>query len=83
MILSPMERHVMERSPTEVLELLEDGEWHCVDELSLKMGVNKERVFIVLRFLENFGFIIVDSENGRVRLREDIREFLLEIQQSQ
>jgi DNA-binding IclR family transcriptional regulator len=70
----------MERSPSEVLELLEDGKWHSFEDLSLKMGISKEQVSIILEFLEKFGFIVVDNENEQVKLREDIRDFLLEIQ---
>ena len=65
-----------------ILELLEDGEWHKVDDLVLKTSIRREKLIVILRFLEKFEFLVVDNENNCVRLKEDIRNFLVEIQRN-
>jgi len=72
----------MDSALSDILELLEDGKWHRVGDLSLRTGINCKKLFAILSFLEKFGFLIVDNKNSCVKLREDIRDFLLEIQRS-
>lgn len=64
-----------------ILELLEDGEWHGVEEILAMTRLSRGGLLRVLRFLESFGFIVMSSENGCVRLREKVRWLLLRIQQ--
>ncbi|RLI28176.1 hypothetical protein DRO50_03445 [Candidatus Bathyarchaeota archaeon] len=63
-----------------ILRLLEDGEWHDINEILAVTRLSREGLLKVLKFLESFGFIVISSENGCVRLREEVRGLLLRIQ---
>jgi len=70
----------MEEVLSVILELLEDGEWHDINEILAVTRLSREGLLKVLKFLESFGFIVISSENGCVMLREEVRELLLRIQ---
>lgn len=59
-----------------ILELLSDGKWHTLDELREKAGVTESNIMRIIQFLKEYGFVMVDEEECKIRLDENAREFL-------
>jgi len=55
----------------EVLRVLEDGGWHRFTEIAIKVHVPEERIIDIARFLSDFGFAHLDSDEEKVRLDSD------------
>jgi len=51
------------------LELLMDGEWHDLTEISDKLGISGVKVGIIAGFFEHHGFIETDGVNERIEAR--------------
>lgn len=55
----------------DVLAILEDGRSHSFTEISDKIGISKNEVLSIVRFLSEFGFAQIDCEEKRVKLDSD------------
>jgi DNA-binding transcriptional ArsR family regulator len=64
----------------EILQLLRDGEWHCLRDIVKKISESESKVEITIGFLSEYGFIEVNKEGQKARLRPLMIEFLDEIQ---
>jgi DNA-binding IclR family transcriptional regulator len=62
-----------------ILDLLEDGKWHSLTEVSRKSGLHEFKLEIVTSFLAEFDFVRLDKANGRVRLASSVVDFLRKI----
>jgi DNA-binding IclR family transcriptional regulator len=62
-----------------ILDLLEDGKWHSLTEISSRSGLHEFKLEIVTGFLAEFDFIKLDKANGRVRLASSVVGFLRKI----
>ena len=60
-----------------ILEVLNDGRWHTVEEVQMKTGLDKKRMQRVTAFLKEFDFITTDAAEKEISLTEAVREFLL------
>lgn len=60
-----------------VLEFLRDGKWHTLEEVQKKLELDEEGTGKVFAFLKEYNFIIIDDVNGKVKLEENVRKFLL------
>ena len=58
-----------------VLEFLRDGEWHTLEEVEKKLELDEESISKLFAFLREYNFIIVDEEDGKVKLEENVRKF--------
>ncbi len=56
-----------------VLDLLGDGEWHFIEWLIDVLKFVGGEMENILWFLEEFGFVNVDSIGGRVKISEEFR----------
>gem|GEM_PF-968258 len=78
--------HIKLKYPTEdistaskiakTLEYLKDGQWHTIEELREKMGLNEAQIRQIITFLSEYNFITMDKAERRVKLDEAIRQFL-------
>jgi predicted transcriptional regulator len=59
-----------------ILELLSDGQWHKLEELLLKTGLNEQKFEKVTGFLSKYNFVKVDNKNKRVKINRDFRKLL-------
>jgi DNA-binding IclR family transcriptional regulator len=66
-----------QKTPTidQVLELLEDGDWHELNEITKKSGLQQPKLEAVVDFLEEYEFIHVDKEQQRARLTHPALKF--------
>lgn len=59
-----------------ILELLSDGEWHTLDEIRKRTELTKRNFTRIIQFLEEYNFVVVDEEEGKIKLNENVRKFL-------
>jgi len=64
----------------EILKLLEDGEWHDLNEIIEKSRLRKFKAEVITNFLAEYAFIQLDKERQRARLTPPALSFLEEIQ---
>lgn len=62
----------------EVLDALADGKWHTKREILEKAKLKPTQLETVIKFLEDYGFIAVDTAKGTVRLDEKLRKLLFQ-----
>jgi transcription initiation factor IIE alpha subunit len=63
---------------SEMLEALADGKWHTKEELLEKTKLKREDVEKVLKFLEDYKFIMAnEDDDGKVKLNEAFRKLLI------
>lgn len=64
----------------DILELLEDGRWHYVDEVVKKSTLREPKVEMVLNFLAEFALIEFDIEKQKAKLTPTTLKFIIELQ---
>ena len=64
----------------ELLELLEDGKWHELNEIIEKSRLRKFKAEIITNFLAEYAFIQLDKERQKARLTPPELDFLKKIQ---
>jgi DNA-binding IclR family transcriptional regulator len=64
----------------EFLWLLKDGKWHNLEEIAEKAEIPKIKAEMVLSFLGEYDFILINEILKRVKLKPSILEFFNEIQ---
>ena len=62
----------------QVLDLLSDGKWHQTGDLLPKLGFDEYELHEVTAFLNRYGFIKVDAENGRIKINNEFRKLLVQ-----
>jgi len=67
-----------QKTPTidQVLELLEDGDWHKLNEIARKSGLQQPKLEAVVDFLAEYEFIHVDKEQQEAKLTDPVLRFL-------
>ncbi len=63
-----------------ILELLEDGKWHGVGEAAKKYSLRESKVEIILGFLAEYKFIILNKKQQKVKLTPAMLKFIKETQ---
>jgi hypothetical protein len=58
------------------LALLSDGKWHGTDELLHKLELNERELEEIMAFLDNYDFVDVDKENGKVKINKDFQKLV-------
>lgn len=59
-----------------ILDVLNDGEWHSISELTEKLRLAGYEVEPRLDFLNEFELAMFDVEGGKVRINEDFQKLL-------
>ncbi|MGD8506200.1 MAG: hypothetical protein PVF15_05990 [Candidatus Bathyarchaeota archaeon] len=62
-----------------IFDLLRDGEWHDLTEMSEGSGSQDFMLEIVTNFLAEYDFVELDKSKRKVRLAESIIDFLKRI----
>lgn len=62
----------------EILELLNDGKWHSVEEIRWKMRLKEHEVHKIVTFLEEYNFILLEKTRGTIKIEETARRFLIQ-----
>ena len=56
-----------------ILEILKDGKWHSIKELTDKTKLHEFKLQMIIDFLTNFNFAEIRKQSGEIKLT---REFL-------
>jgi DNA-binding IclR family transcriptional regulator len=59
-----------------ILEILDDGRWHTLDEIRQETRMNRFQTGKVMQFLVDYGFIVLDDTKEKVKLDEKAQRFL-------
>ena len=61
---------------TLLLEELEDGKWHNLDQLKQLMNLKDHEMKEITRFLSQYDFAEIDEDAKRVRINKDFKKIL-------
>jgi hypothetical protein len=59
-----------------MLDVLNDGRWHMLDEIEEKIQLDTDRTKQVIEFLKKYNFLVVDYVEKRIRLENEVQRFL-------
>lgn len=59
-----------------ILEILDDGQWHFIEEIRLAAKLNDSQSRAITKFLSFYDFVTLDEEKRKVKLKETARKFL-------
>lgn len=62
-----------------ILELLEDGKWHDLEEIVEKSRVHEFKLEMIKSFLTEYKFIMLDEEHQKVKLTPPTFKFFSKI----
>ena len=65
----------------DILELLENGEWHDLKEIERKAKLQDLNITSVAKFLAQYNFIKLDKEGKKAKLDPSTQDFLKKIRQ--
>lgn len=66
-----------------VVELLKDGKWHTIKEISQKSKLHEFKIEILTDFLANYSFLKLNKKERKAKLSEVFVEFLKKISRLQ
>jgi DNA-binding IclR family transcriptional regulator len=64
---------------TMALEMLGDGRWHRIEELTLSLKLSDDKFKELTSFLTAYGFVEVDDKKRRVKINSDFNKLLTQI----
>jgi DNA-binding IclR family transcriptional regulator len=59
-----------------VLEILNDGKWHALEEIQQKAGLSESQSLYITEFLKEYEFVILDEEKKKAKLNREAKKFL-------
>jgi hypothetical protein len=62
----------------EILELLSDGEWHNITEISKSLKMPFEELDSIIHFLSKYGFVEIGDDLIKVKMEKDFKELVTE-----
>jgi alpha-tubulin suppressor-like RCC1 family protein len=63
---------------TEILDLLNDGEWHKIREIEEKMRLEEKDIQQIVDFLKEYNFIVLEETKKAIKIEEKTRRFLVQ-----
>ena len=63
---------------TMALEILGDGKWHGIDELSQSLNLSENKLRELTSFLNAYSFVKFDEKHGRLKINSDFRKLLVQ-----
>jgi hypothetical protein len=64
-----------------VLELLEDGRWHDLNDIRKKTELPDLKLKSIIKFLAQYNFIELDKDGKKAKIDSSIQDFLNKIRQ--
>jgi biotin operon repressor len=59
-----------------ILKILDDGQWHTLEEVRKQSDLSETQIDEVIAFLREYDFVVFDKKNKRIRLEEMVQRFL-------
>lgn len=72
----------MQSQIDKVVELLKDGKWHSIREISQKSKMHEFRIEILADFLADYSFLKLNKKEKKAKLSKTFVEFLNKIMQT-
>jgi len=69
-------RETTPKKLAEILEILNDGQWHLLAEIRKKMKLTDSQIKQIADFLREYSFVTLDDVGHKVKINEDVRKFL-------
>jgi hypothetical protein len=66
-----------------VVELLRDGKWHTIKEISQKSKLHEFKIEILTDFLADYSFLKLNKKENKAKLTKVFTEFLKQIHHPQ
>ena len=60
----------------EILEMLNDGKWHMLEEIQQKTKVDDNQIQSVIEFLKVYNFIVTGEAKKKIKLDKIVQKFL-------
>ena len=60
----------------EILEILNDGQWHLLTEVKKKMKLTDDQVKQIADFLREYDFVEINDADKKIKIGEDVLKFL-------
>jgi len=64
----------------EILDVLKNGKWHSIKNISEKTQLQEFKVELLTNFLAEYNFIELDREEHKTRLTPPLLDFLKKVQ---
>jgi len=64
----------------EVVDIIKNGQWHTLKDITNKAKLPKPKTNRILEFLANYNFIHLDSRHKKVKVTLSLMKFLKENQ---
>jgi len=65
----------------EILDVLKNGKWHDIREISEKTHLRERKVEMITGFLAQYHFIELNRKERKTRLTQPLQEFLRRVQE--
>ena len=62
----------------QILDLLSDGKWHRIDELSVRVKLTEKTFREVTEFLDKYSIVEFNRKDQKVKIGKDFRKLLVE-----
>ena len=62
-----------------LLDLLQDGQWHDLKQTTQKVGLYSAKAEMVISFLNEYGFIKLSEDSKQIKLQHMTLEFFAQI----
>ena len=59
-----------------ILEMLVDGEWHRVEDLSARLGLPEQKLKTIAYFLSEHGFVHYRESDSSVRIESQLKALM-------
>jgi vacuolar-type H+-ATPase subunit I/STV1 len=59
-----------------MLDMLNDGRWHLLDEIQEEIQLDKDQTKQVIEFLKRYNFLMVDNVEKKIKLENEVQKFL-------
>ncbi len=73
----------MQQQIDKVIELLKDGKWHTIKEVSQKSKLHEFKIEILADFLADYSFLELNKKEKKAKLSKAFAEFLKKTRQLQ
>lgn len=74
-----MEKHRSMSKVDEVISILYNGDWHRLAEVAERTGTQESKVELISSFLSTYDFLKFDKRTKRIKLSNELHEFLEKI----
>jgi len=59
-----------------ILELLSDGEWHRIEDLSARLSLPDQKLKTIAYFLSEHGFVHYRESDSSVRIQSELKALM-------